>query len=190
MLYIPKKLPLKCIAPFSFILVLMKYRDSVLTTQEILRSMKFKNTEYNRKWLNECIEDISATRSLDIKKISQNTYEFKIIKYEPGTFYQCEFKDIERILNFEDGCNKLILAGYYATLISTIDSRTKVGKCYLSVLSKKIGISKKSIFTYNKILEDHEIIFMIHSKIKGKPNYYGLPENSDLITKKFYADIN
>ena len=184
MIYIPRELPIKCIAPFSYILVLMRHRSKILTTQEILYSMNFKNTEYNRRWLNDCIKRIGILKGININKIDQNKYEFKIVKYKPGTFYQCDFKDIQRILKLENSCNKLTLAGYYAILSSTINNKTRVGNCYSSVLCKKTGLSKKTLCTYNKILEDHKIIFMIHSTIKGKPNYYGLAENYNYVIKE------
>lgn len=146
--------------------------------------MNYENTEYNRRWLNNLIKEMDNKKALHIRQLKQNTYIFNNIEYDPGTFYQCDFKDIQRILKLEDNCNKLKLAGYYAILSSTINNKTKVGNCYSSVLCKKTGLSKKTLCTYNKILEDHKIIFMIHSTIKGKPNYYGLAENYNYVIKE------
>ena len=185
MIYIPKGLPRKCIAPFAYIQFLISSRGTNITTQEILYSMNYDNTQYNRRWLNKSISYMIDNGIIPGELVSQNSYQFKKehMDLKPGQYYICEFKEIQRILNLEEDCNKIDLAGYYGTLISTISYKYKEGHCYLSVLSDMAEISIDTVSKYNKILENNKFIYMIHSTIKGKPNYYGLYDDYDSVVK-------
>lgn len=188
MIYVPKGLPRKCVAPFAYIQYLISSRGTKITTQEILYSMNYDNTQYNRKWLNESINYMLDNKIISGKLIEQNSYQFdkKHMKLEPGKYYMCEFKEIRRILSLEEGCNKIDLVGYYGILVSTISYKYKEGHCFLSVLSNMAKVSKDTISKYNKILEDNRFIYMVHSTIKGKPNYYGLYDDYDYVVRAAY----
>ena len=188
MIYIPKKLPLKYVAPFSFIHYLMTYKGNKLTTQEILKSMNYENTQYNRRWLNKAITFMIDDGILDGTLSDLNTYQFnkKRKKFNSTTFYSCEFKDIKRILTIEDKCNRLDLAGYYGFLCSTINNKTKVGNSFLSTICEKADLNKATVLKYNRILEEHHLIYMIHSTTKGKPNYYGRADDFDSVVREAY----
>ena len=202
MIYISKELPRKYIAPFAFIRHMVTYKGNKLTTQEILERMGWKNTQHKRKWMNDCIQDMLDKKLLKGYLIEQNRYFFhtKNVTYEPGTFYSCDFKDIEIIMRLNDKVNNVDLAGYYAALVSTINHNNGVGHASVSQLEQITGLSRRFIYKYNKILEDHELIYMVHSKNQGKPNYYGLyinrkkvltvaVSNGMLLTRKEYDDI-
>lgn len=185
MIYIPKGLPLKYVAPYVYI-VANQYNK--LTTQELLSGMKYENNQYNRRWLNKYITAMIDEKILSGELVGSNTYKFrkKHIDLKPGEYYICEFDDIQQILNIEDKCNRLDLAGYYGILCSTINNKSKVGHCYLSKLCELSELNKGTVVKYNKILEDNKLIYMIHSTTKGKPNYYGRVNDFDLVVKEAY----
>lgn len=177
MIYIPYTLPLKCIAPFVYII---KYKGTV---QQLLQRMGYENTQFNRRWFNNSIKEITDAKALNAALIKTNTYEFSTIQYNPGTYYSCDFKAIDLIMHLDEKCNKIDLAGYYAILMSTVNTKTKAGHNFISTLSGRTGLCKKTILRYNKILEDYKLIYMIHSTVKGQPNYYGAYNDSPNIIK-------
>ena len=177
MLYIPRNIPIKCVAPLAYICFLIKYKGSELTTQEILFRMNYENNEYNRRWLNTRISQLADTKAIHAEGVGLNRYKFKAVKYAPGTFYQCDFKDIERIMRISDQCNNADLAGYYAVLCSTINKATRVGHFKINSLVTLSGVNRATILKYNRILEEHKIIYIVHSRKKGVANYYGLYED-------------
>lgn len=185
MIYIPKTLPPKYVAPYVYI-VANQYNK--LTTQELLSNMKYENNQYNRRWLNQYIEDMINKKVLNGAVVKSNTYKFKKkhVDLKPGEYYLCEFDDIQQILNIEDKCNRLDLVGYYGVLCSTINNKSKVGYCFLSKLCELSGLNKSTVIKYNKILEDNKLIYMIHSTTKGKPNYYGKIDNFDCVVQEAY----
>ena len=185
MIYIPKKLPRRCIAPYVYIVAGKKNK---LTIQELLQDMNYENTQYNRRCLNKYIMEIIDLGILSGKQSELNTYIFNKegLKLKPGEYYICDFNNIKQVLNIKDKCNRIDLAGYYGILCSTINHKTKVGSCFISKLCDISGLNKSTVLKYNKILEDNKLIYMIHSTTKGKPNYYGMADDFDCVVKEAY----
>ena len=95
-----------------------------------------------------------------------------------------------KLLNLPIKSNRLSIATYYIILRNTINYYTHVGYTSQYKLMQYANISKLTIIKYNKILEDHEIIYMVHSKKKNIHNRYGLYEyKADVIKAAKAAGI-
>ena len=85
-------------------------------------------------------------------------------------------------LQTEENVDNLKLLRYFTMLMRTVNGKDSVGYKSLDHLAKLTNISKKSVITYNKILEDNEIIYIYHhdmiystgnDTISSLPNHYG-----------------
>ena len=97
-------------------------------------------------------------------------------------FTAIEEEDITKILSIDCKVDNLKLLRYFIMLMRTVNGKDGVGFMSLDHLAKLTNISKKTVITYNKILEENEIIYMYHhdmiystgnDTISSLPNHYG-----------------
>jgi len=184
MIYVPKNLPKKYAAVFIYAVSHAMY-DECITTQELIAKMKLGNTQHNRDLVNHCIQYMFDHGLVTGNKLCNNRYKlFRTeVDLKSGKYYSVDYKDIDKIINIKDRCNKLDLIDYYICLVNTISYYTKVGFTSIATLSKRCGISAITICKYNKILENNEIIYTVSSRSYRISNRYGRYEDR-------YAVIN
>ena len=126
----------------------------------------------------EIVRDLSRGRYI----INMNNLYFEANAQNPFTTVRKE--EVRKIftLQTEENVDNLKLLRYFTMLMRTVNGKDSVGYKSLDHLAKLTNISKKSVITYNKILEDNEVIYIYHhdmiystgnDTISSLPNHYG-----------------
>ena len=114
--------------------------------------------------------------------INMNNLYFEANAQNPFTTVRKEEVRKMFTLQTEENVDNLKLLRYFIMLMRTVNGKDSVGYKSLDHLAKLANISKKSVITYNKILEDNEIIYIYHhdmiystgnDAISSLPNHYG-----------------
>ena len=93
-----------------------------------------------------------------------------------------EKEDVRKILSLECKEDKLKLLRYFIMLMRTVNGKDHVGFMSIDHLAKLANVARRSVFTYNNLLEENEIIYVYHhdmiysignDAISSLPNHYG-----------------
>ena len=152
---------------------------------------QFKNSIFNLNNLGiiNIVKDCGKGRFI----INMNNLYF--IPNADNPFTTIYNNDIKRILNLiiKDKTDRVKLLNYFIMLMRTVDNRKKVGYKSIEHISNLADISQTTLTSYNKILEDNEIIYTYHhnkvfaakdgdvNSISSLPNHYGRYNDKDLI---------
>ena len=126
----------------------------------------------------EIVRDLLRGRYI----INMNNLYFEANAQNPFTTVRKEEVRKMFTLQTEENVDNLKLLRYFIMLMRTVNGKDGVGYMSLDHLAKLTNISKKSVITYNKILEDNEIIYIYHhdmiystgnDTISSLPNHYG-----------------
>ena len=113
---------------------------------------------------------------------SNITLYVKKVKKTKEVFVSLTLEEIRIIMNIPNIQVEKLLR-YFAILKSTINIHTHVGFTGTEKLAAWSNISRKTLFEFNKILEDKNLIYIVHNKgfterKSGRlitiPNYYSL----------------
>ena len=126
----------------------------------------------------EIVRDLLRGRYI----INMNNLYFEANAQNPFTTVRKE--EVRKMLTLQtkENVDNLKLLRYFIMLIRTVNGKDGVGFMSLDHLAKLTNISKKTVITYNKILEENEIIYMYHhdmiystgnDTISSLPNHYG-----------------
>lgn len=126
----------------------------------------------------EIVRDLLRGRYI----INMNNLYFEVNAQNPFTTVIKEEIRKMSTLQTEENVDNLKLLRYFIMIIRTVNGKDGVGFMSLDHLAKLTNISKKSVITYNKILENNEIIYIYHHDmiystgndvISSLTNHYG-----------------
>ena len=138
-----------------------------------------------QQWI-EIVENISKTEWLigpTPMRIDTRNEKYQLV----------DINDIKKIWSIKaTDSKKVSLIEYYCILLTTLDYETFVGSSSCEQISELAqGISARTIFKYNQILEENKILYIYHTSkhwknndsIKALPNFYGRYDNKEFIDK-------
>lgn len=172
------------------------------------------NSRWVKHTIHSGIEELVNNGIVSVKQ-TLNTHDkifdlssLHISKDSDKKFIVVELSEIQAILN---GCgvNKYSILRYFILLIGTfnpnitvflseLDQASRIlSTMPIEYLCKLTGLSKSTILTYNKILEDLQIIYIYHAAdyyrtdphtIKSPPNVYGRYRDREYINQYIKND--
>ena len=191
--------------------VYLNWKDEYYINSDLLYYELFQDGKVNRYAKTNIKDGLKELIELDLitiaAELSKDSYilNLKGINIPNGDFYTIiESDEILKILTISKGKDSFKLLSYFVRLIKSIDGCKKNSKelpyvGYMSVdhLANISGISKTTLTSYNKILEDNNLIYTYHhdktisvvengvTTFAKMPNHYGRYRDKDDI--KSYA---
>lgn len=182
-LSVPTQLPVQCITCNQ----LVYYLTGEVSQQrnKISDYIKCGINELDEKGIITNLKEFSKNYILDCQKLWIDT--------ESGSFTKIYFNEVQQIFKIKN-INNFTLLRYFIFVIGTINWNITVylpngeykngivGNFTIDYLAEKVGISKRSVIEYNKILEKEKLLYVYRQKdfvidednnIKSLSNIYG-----------------
>ena len=110
---------------------------------------------------------------------------YELIEREDEQFICLHKKDIQVILNSEEGLNKFSLLQYYTYLLSTFDYYTGIGCFPISYYAEGSGVHEQTIYKYHRALENLGVLKVFRfaavptpgGLVRRQINIYCTPDN-------------
>lgn len=190
-LSVPNQLPIQCVTCNQLVFYL---------TGEVSQQRN-RMTDYIKCGIRELIDNGIITKLDEFSKHYVLDCNNLWIDSSQGNFTKIYFSEIQQIFSIKN-INQFSLLRYFITLMGTLSGKITVylengeykncviGNFTIDYLAQLAGISNRSVIEYNKILEEHKLIYIYRQKdfifeednsIRQLTNVYGRYDDSEYI---------
>ena len=172
------------------------FNTTIITPEQIILALygKMSKSERKDRTVRESLQELidkNIISPIECRKNMSCFYTSDLSVGTDGNFTLISMEEFEKLRdNFK-------LLRFFLVVVSTINNKEKVGFNTNEQLAEKSFITVKSVITYNKILQEREMLFIYneHQFVNGQQsaNTYGRIADKELIiqnAKQFYRDRN